>query len=357
MSKKAPLSIKHLAEMANLSTATISRVINNNGRFSDKTRELVLSLVRETGYAPNVAAKALRTRTARAVGLVIPDIANEFFSMIAHSVERFFFENDYSLFVCNADEDRRKNQALINNLRGKGIDGLIYISRFPLDFHSFDAPVVCLDRVPRPGEGVATVGSDNLAGGRLAARALVEAGSVRPVMLCDPDDLARLTTVNDRIEGFSRELAETGVRWSRNDIILSPLSTPEARASVIRAIQSGRRFDGLFASSDTGAIGAVFGLQDMGISVPDDVNVVGYDDISFCEYCNPTLTTIRQDTARMGGEGAKMLLAIMENRPPAGRNVVIPVKLVARASTRGGAGGKGALPRASSRRNAAPRRA
>lgn len=344
MSKKGPVSIKELAKMANLSTATISRVLNNNGRFSDETRERVLSLIRETGYVPNVAAKALRTRTAHAVGLVIPDITNEFFSLIANSVERFFFDKDYSLFVCNAGENARKNQALVNNLLGKGIDGLIYISRFPLDFEALHVPSVCLDRVPLSDEGVATVGSDNLMGGRLAAKALVEAGCARPVMLCYPDDLGSLSTVNDRIEGFAAGLAEAGVAWTRDDIIFSPLSPPEARASVLKAVRKGRRFDGLFASSDIGAIGAMLGLEDAGLAVPRDVNVVGYDGISFCDYCRPPLTSIRQDTARLGAEGARMLLSIMQGASTTRRHVKVPVKLVVRASTRGaaGEGGKGA---------------
>lgn len=333
MPGKTPVSIKQLAKMANLSIATVSRVLNNNGRFSDETRDLVMSLVRKTGYAPNVAARALRTRTARAIGLVVPDIANEFFSKIANSIERFFFENDYSLFVCNADEDLRRNQALLNNLQGKGIDGLIYISRFPVDYQSVGVPMVCLDRVPSREEGVATVGSDNLLGGRLAAKALLDAGCKRPVILCDHDDLIHLTTVHNRIEGFSQAMAAAKVPWTRENIIFSPLPTPEARANVFKAVRERRRFDGLFASSDTGAIGAIAGLEDAGLSVPDDVRVVGYDDISFCEYCKPTLTTIRQDTGLLGAEGARMLLSIIKNTPPANRHVEIPVKLIVRDST------------------------
>ncbi len=332
--KKAPVSIKQLAKMANLSTATISRVLNNNGRFSSKTRDMVIALVKETGYAPNVAAKALRTRTARAIGLVVPDIANEFFALIANAVERHFFDQAYSLFICNAGENARRNESILASLRGKGIDGLIYISRFPLNPAEVEAPVVYLDRIPNDDSALAGVSSDNRQGGRLAARALVEAGSRRPVMLCHADDLKRLATVNDRMTGFAEYLAERGVAWTAKDVILSPLTMSAARQNVRRAIEEGRRFDGLFVSSDIGAIGAVYGIEDAGLRVPQDVNVVGYDDISFCEYCRPALSTVRQNASALGREGARLLQAMMEKRPIQNKNIKVPVELVLRASTR-----------------------
>lgn len=333
--KKTPISIKHLAQMAELSTATISRVLNNTGRFSEATRDRVMSLVRRTGYSPNVAAKALRTKTARAVGLVIPDIANEFFSHIVNSVERFFFENSYSIFVCNTGEDARRNETMLTSLRGKGVDGLIYISRYELDFETLGLPVVCLDRLPRRDEGVATVGSDNYSGGCLAARALIEAGSTRLVVLCDHEDYARhLSTVQNRIAGFADTLAGLGVKWSEKDILFSPVSALEARKRVYKAVRDGKRFDGLFASSDLPAIGALAGLKDAGLRVPGDVNLIGYDDISFCQYCDPPLTTIRQDTICLGLEAGRLLLAIMENQQPTQTHLQLPVKLILRASTR-----------------------
>lgn len=335
MPQKTPVSLKQLAEMAGVSTATVSRVINNNGRFSEETRELVQSLIRKTGYSPNVAAKALRTRTARAIGLVIPDIINEFFSQIVDAMGKFFFDNDYSLFVCNASEDCEKNQKLITNLLGKGIDGLIYISRFPMDFEALDIPAVCLDRVVPGDDAVATVSSDNLEGGRLAAQALIAAGSRKPVLLCAPEDLeAQLSTINDRLRGFSEVMRANGVQWSRKDIILSPMGVAECRTNVARAVREGRQFDGIFSTMDIGAVGTIFGLEDVGLNVPGDVNVVGFDDISFSQYTKPALTTIRQDTVQLANVGAQTLLSIMANPKAGKQHVQIPVSLVVRESTR-----------------------
>ncbi len=333
MAAKHPVSLKQLAKMAQLSTATISRVINNTGRFSEETRERVKALIQETGYVPNVTAKALRTRTARAVGLVIPDIVNEFFAAIVDRMGRFFFERDYSLFVCNAGEDEEKNQALLRNLYGKGVDGLIYISRYPIGADLPDLPVVYLDRVT-PDDDIVTVGSDNVEGGRLAARALLDAGSTHPVVLCDSGDLAVLSTINNRIKGFTEVMLENGADWSRRDIILTPMTIAETRKNVYREVKNGRRFDGIFATLDVGAIGAMSGLEDAGLRVPDDVNVVGYDDISFCEYCKPALTTIRQDVSSLAAAAAEALVRLMEKRDVGEMHMTVPVRLVVRDSTR-----------------------
>lgn len=334
MKKKAPISIKQLAKLANLSTATISRVLNDNGRFSEKTREIVLSLVKKTGYTPNVAAKALRTKTARAIGLIIPDLSNEFFLKIVNSVERFFFANDYSLFVCSAGEDERKNHSLVKNLLGKGVDGLIYISRFPLKAGEVSIPTVYLDRVSDHEEGLVMVSSDNIQGGKLAAETLMQAGSCHPVMVCDRDDFTSLSTVHDRITGFSEALVARGISWSDKNIVFAPATIAQARKSFLGALKSGLRCDGVLASSDIVAIGTILAIEDFGLRVPKDINVIGFDDISFSEYFKPSLTTIRQDTGKLGTAGAKALLSIMEKKSIGTQHIKIPVQLIVRDSTR-----------------------
>ncbi len=335
MPDKKAVSQKELADMANVSTATISRVLNNNGRFSEATRERVMNLIRQTGYAPNVAAKALRTRTARAIGLVIPDVVNEFFSRIVDALGRVCFERDYSLFVCNADEDPEKNRLMLNNLLGKGVDGLIYISRFPLGMEDIGVPVVCLDRVSMGDEERPSVMSDNRQGGRLAAEALLRAGSRRLIMLCDPDDPGVLSTIGGRIAGFEEALAANGTAWSREEGILPTSLVPgRAREAVARAVREGLRFDGVFSTQDIGGIGAILGLEDVGLRVPEDVNVVGFDGIGAGEFCRPSLTTVSQDVRSLAMVGAGMLLDVMERRQPESRHVVIPVELVERDSTR-----------------------
>lgn len=335
MADKSPISLKQLAKMANVSTATISRVLNDNGRFSEETRQRVLSLIKETGYSPNVAAKALRTRTARAVGLIIPEVVNQFFARIIDSLGRVFFESNYSLFVCCTDEDSEKNRAMVANLLGKGVDGLLYISRFPLGMEDIGVPVVCLDRVSPGDEIRTTVVSDNRRGGRLAAETLVRGGSRKIVALCDPKDLDGISTIEGRLTGFEDGLHAAGIPWNRRTGILkTPMNIESAREKVIKAVSAGKQFDGLFSTLDVGALGALLGLEHAGIRVPDDVNVVGFDDVPLGEYSRPPLTTVRQDVSWLALSGARLLLEIMEKRSQENRHEVIPVTLVQRKSVR-----------------------
>ncbi|MCD8352570.1 MAG: LacI family transcriptional regulator [Planctomycetaceae bacterium] len=335
MIDKSPISLKELAKMANVSTATISRVLNDNGRFSEETRHRVLSLIKETGYSPNVAAKALRTRNAYAVGLIIPEVVNQFFARIIDSLGRVFFDHNYSLFVCCTDEDQEKNNAMVANLLGKGVDGLLYISRYPLHSGDTGVPVVCLDRVPPGDEERCSIVSDNRHGGRLAAETLIAGGSRNPVILCDPIDLGGLSTIENRLAGFEEGLRAAGVTWSRRTgMIKTPMTVGAARERISKAVRAGKRFDGVFSTLDAGALGALLGLEDTGIRVPDDVNVIGFDDVPLGEYSRPALTTIRQDVAALALNGAKLLLAQMEKKSYDCRHEVIPVALVKRGSVR-----------------------
>jgi LacI family transcriptional regulator len=291
-------------------------------------------LVDKTGYAPNIAAKALRTRTARAIGLVIPDLYNEFFLRIVNSVEKFFFANDYSLFVGSAGLDMDKNHALIRNLLGKGVDGLIYISRFPLEMDVQSVPTVFLDQMAEQNGSHATVSSDNYQGGRLAAETLWRAGSRKPVIVCGREDLASLSSVQDRVRGFVDAIRDLGVAWSEKDVIYTPSDISETRKKMGKALRGGLYFDGIFGTADQIALGAILALEDHGYRVPDDVNVCGFDDISISGYFKPSLTTIHQDTVKLGIASAKTLLAIMQNEILIPQRIEIPVRLVARNSTR-----------------------
>lgn len=335
MTDKPTISLKELAKMANVSTATISRVLNDNGRFSEETREKVLSLIKETGYSPNVAAKALRTRTAYAVGLIIPEVVNQFFAQIIDSLGRVFFENSYSLFVCCTDENPEKNAAMLANLLGKGVDGLMYISRFPLGMEKPGVPVVCLDRVSPGDEVWSSVVSDNRHGGRLAAETLLGGGSRNPLVLCDPKDLGVLSTIEDRLAGFEDGLRAAGIHWSRRThVVKTSMEIEKARTRIARLVREGKQFDGVFSTLDAGALGALLGLEDAGLRVPGDVNVIGFDDVPLGAYSRPSLTTIKQDVSALASAGAQLLIEAMEKRLQTSRHEVIPVTLVRRESVK-----------------------
>ena len=124
------ISIKEIAKMANVSVATVSRVINNNGRFSKETKEKVEALIKEHGYTTNIAAKSLRTSKSKTIGLIVPNIDNAWFSQLALAIEKQFFDNNYSVFICNTSQDEQKEIAYFKSLDAKMVDGIICNSSF-----------------------------------------------------------------------------------------------------------------------------------------------------------------------------------------------------------------------------------
>lgn len=173
------ISIKEIAKMANVSVATVSRVINNNGRFSKETKEKVEALIKEYGYTTNIAAKSLRTSKSKTIGLIVPNIDNAWFSQLALAIEKQFFDNNYSVFICNTSQDEKKEVAYFKSLDSKMVDGIICISgieEIPSHFLSRDIPIVCIDRKPKDHSEAYYVESNHYSGGYQATEELINQG-------------------------------------------------------------------------------------------------------------------------------------------------------------------------------------
>ena len=180
------ISIKEIAKMANVSVATVSRVINNNGRFSKETKEKVEALIKEYGYTTNVAAKSLRTSKSKTIGLIVPNIDNAWFSQLALAIEKHFFDNNYSVFICNTSQDEKKEITYFKSLDSKMVDGIICISgieEIPTHFLSRDIPIVCIDRKPKDHSEAYYVESNHYSGGYQATEELINQGCKNIVIL------------------------------------------------------------------------------------------------------------------------------------------------------------------------------
>ena len=157
MDKKRSISIKEIAKLANVSVATVSRVINNNGRFSEETRKKVQDIIDKYGYTTNMAAKSLRMSKSKTVGLIVPNIDNEWFSHLVLEIEKYFFEKNYSVFICNTSQDEQKEIAYFKSLDSKLVDGIMCISgieEIPTDVITRNIPIVCIDRKPKDHNNV-----------------------------------------------------------------------------------------------------------------------------------------------------------------------------------------------------------
>ncbi|HHT73748.1 MAG TPA: LacI family transcriptional regulator [Firmicutes bacterium] len=326
------MNIKEVACLAGVSPATVSRVLNGSKNVRKSTRRKVLQAIEESGYRPNQVARGLRLRRFQSIGLVVPDITNEFFATIARSIEDVLHEHNYNLFLCNTREDGEEERRYIKALLDKFVDGIIFVSggfEENLDLFQGDIPVVAIDRRSNL-EGVSFVTSANYEGGYLAAKHLIECGCRRILMVRDQKQVAPMEA---RWAGYVDCLKDYNIPYDEGLVVSIPVEREAAREYLLR-MHSQLEFDGIFAATDVLAIACAHTLLRLGYSIPKDVQIVGFDNITAAEYYNPSLTTIAQEKEALGRKGAELLLERIEDPEKEPATVVLPVQLIQRASTR-----------------------
>ena len=330
-----PISMREVAELAGVSIATVSRVINDNGRFSEETRKRVERVIEENGYIANQAAKGLREARTRTIGMIIPDITNDFFSTLALQAERAFADEGYSVLICNDANDAERGRHYLRTLISKRVDGIICISgRTTFDEYEVpgNVPIVYVDRFPKRADEIPRVISEDLEGGRLATEHLIERGCRRIAFMTGTHSAQ---SVQSRGIGYARALEAHGLEADpalRIELEGRVRRFREARETLAGAIASGMEFDGIFAMNDVIAVGALLALRDAGIRVPGDVKVVGFDDSIYSSIATPALTSVRRFPEQMAKRGCDMLLSLIDGTPVELEDIV-PVELVVREST------------------------
>lgn len=334
MNEEKQLSIRDIAQMAGVSIATVSRVINNNGRFSEATRERVQKIIDEQGYVANMAAKTLRESRSKTIGMIVPDISNDYFATLVLHVEQFLSDKDYSVFVCNTGNDPAREHAHLRSLASKRVDGILCISggiSIGQEVIPGNIPVVCIDRHPASDSNIPRVVSANEEGGYLATNHLIEKGCKQILHITgSADDKARL----DREKGYRRALAEHGLADSANILQLTGTSssTLETKNLLSAYIDDGHTFDGIFAASDHSAAGALHSLKEHNIDVPSQVKLVGFDDSVYSRITTPALSTIGRHPEQLAQEGCQVLLDCIDKKEPR-LETEVPVYLIARESS------------------------
>jgi LacI family transcriptional regulator len=333
MNKKEKLSIKDIARKSGVSIATVSRVLNKNGRYSKETEEKILKIIEESGYRRNVNAKSLRTKKTQTIGIIVPDITNEFFAKIIQSVEKNAMNFDYSVFVCNTDEDEAREQMQVKNLLEKFVDGIIYISGKTNSGEEVEEnigiPVVYIDRYISASKMY--VQSDNKEGGYLATKELIDAGCENIMII---KDFRQISSIISRYDGYKKALKETGKSVDENLIYnVDHVNYEEAKKGVLEKIKKGIKFDGIFATNDWMALGAISALQEKQIKVPEDVKIVGFDNMSISKITSPSITTIHQDSEKLGEYATEILMGMILKDEAELKSISVPVKLIKRRST------------------------
>ncbi|MGW9527280.1 LacI family DNA-binding transcriptional regulator [Paenibacillus terrae] len=335
--KKNQISIKDIARLSGVSVATVSRVINENGRFSEETRQKVNEVIQKYQYETNSIAKSLRMSKSQTIGVLVPDINNEFFSVIVQKTESFLFKQGYSTIICNTAKDAEKEREYLKTLDGKMVDGLICISgqeELSAELLKRPIPIVCIDRRPKINTNVAFIESNHYEGGFLATEELINKGCKNILLLTKQNNLS---SVNERLHGYKDALQKHGLYPSEDRLVAVRNDGPTleaAQAAIERVLEKKLRFDGIFATNDWLALGGLLALQKYGVQVPGEVKIVGFDNDTISKYCNPPLTTIEQDKETLADKACNVLLRMLSGeRLEQEQHYSVPVRLIQRSTT------------------------
>lgn len=328
------VTIREVAESAGVSYATVSHVINNTRLVSQETRERVVAAMDALNYRPNALARSLRQGKTNTLGLVLPDSANPFFAEISRSIEDEAFKKGYSVFLCNTELDTQRELFYVDVLSKKQVDGIIFVAAGDqadsLDFLlRRNMPVVMIDR-DVPNVEVDAVLTDHQLGGFLATRHLLDLGHNRIACIAGPSSI---TPSAERITGYRNALEEAGIPYDENLIIRGDYHAQSGMEITHSVLKMNPRPTAIFALNDLMALGALRAAAEVDCSVPDDLAVVGYDDLEIARFTNPPLTTISQPKKAIGAQAINLLVDRISNksRPPS--RLVLPPELVVRRST------------------------
>ena len=337
------ITIADIAEKAGVSKATVSRVLNNKPEgVGIKTRVRIQEILDETGFQPSGFARSLVSGKSRSVGLIIPDIANPFFPLLVRGVEDRLNQAGYSLFLCNSDRDVLKEKNYVNILIEKGVDGVILDStesdcscHLEL-FEKKNIPFVLLDRLIDGSNKQPGVFVDNRQGAQLAAAHLLARPGCSLLFINGPAELSLSKLRQAGVEDVSRAqgLPPESIQILNGDYTIeSGYSLTMQRLENAQAGNSSP-FTAIFAGNDLMAIGALRALKQAGISVPDQVEVIGFDDIELARLVEPPLSTIFQPAREMGARSAELLLQLIAGKKPRPKTVTMQTHLVLRGTTR-----------------------
>ncbi len=330
-------TIKDVAKIANVSITTVSRVSNRSKGVSTKTRRRVLNVIKELGYSPSAIASGLKTRLSKSIGIAVPDTIGDFYGEVINGIESVATENEYNLVISLNHHIVKEELSAVNFFKAKKVDGAILVTTIGDDDYvcsliEEDYNIVLLDRDPH-GLKVDTVKIDNFRGGYIATEYLLNLGHSAILFI---QGIPYIDSSKERFNGYKRALKDKKIKFNNDFILSGDFTVRSGYLSVKKYLEeNGLNFTAIFASNDQMAMGAIKALNDKGISVPNDISVIGFDDSYISPYIIPPLTTIKQRREEMGKIAAELLLdkiSFHKKKERTPRQIIIPVELIERAS-------------------------
>lgn len=311
--KKRP-TIADVARAAQVSLMTVSRVMNNKPGVSEDLRRRILALAGDMGYHPSQLARGLATRRTSTIGLVVPDITNQFFAQLVRGAEDLAFERGYNLFLVNTAENLNRESAAVDSLWQKEIDGVILCSsRLPLDeletsIARFPAVLLFNRELASPIPNVATLKINDELGARLAVEHLVNRGCTRIAFVTGPTTSG---SAQHRLDGYRAALKSASQVFDPQLLEHCAPTTDGGRTAAQAILARRPKVDGIFAFNDLVAVGVIQACQEAGKHVPQDIAVVGVDDIPLATVVRPQLTTVGVNLQAVGRMAIEAILKMI----------------------------------------------
>lgn len=327
-------TIRDVAEKAGVSVTTVSHVINKTRFVSEDLLKRVNDAISELNYQPSGLARSLRTKASGCIGVIIPDNTNPFFAEVVRGIEAYCYKQGYSVFLCNSDDDPDKEYNYIKLLREKGVDGMVLVST---ENNSESLELLDQGKIPKViiDREVECMNSDsvlvdNLDGGYKATKHLLDLGHTRIGCI---KGSSQITPSAQRLDGYLKALTEAGITIESSLIKTGDFKSQSGGDCITQLMKQPDPPTAAFVCNDLMAFGAFAAARQLGISVPDELSIVGFDDIAMASMIIPSLSTIAQPKRELGETGATLLLKRIKNRNIEKSTIVLRPLLVVRESS------------------------
>ena len=311
------VTIADIAKKLNTTSATVSRALNNHPAISDKTKKNVLRLAEKLNYRRNNVASSLRLGQTGLIGVIVPSAEINFFGSVVHGIESIANQNGYNVLIYQSNESQEHEQKGIETFLNARVDGImVSMAKETIDYTHFlnaknaKVPIVFFDRA-NDDLNIDSVIIDDHKGAYIATQHLIEQGYSRIAHISGPQ---HISIFKARLEGYKAALKANGIKFDKNLVIHGDLSIDAGRKAIQQLLKLSVPADAVFAVEDFTALGAIKELKEKNISIPKDFGIVGFANESFGEHITPSLSTIDQQTVKMGKESFALMIKLIENK-------------------------------------------
>ncbi len=309
------ITIKEIAEKANVSIATVSRALNDNPNVKESTKELIRNLAQEMNYSPNFVARTLVKKKTNVIGIILPEVGGEFFPEIIKGVDEVAYQNEYHVFVASSHSERNTVESILGFMSKSMVDGVILMLPSITDhirnlIKRTRIPIVLINGYSKMEE-VSSVGIDNFQGAYTMTNFLIQNKGYDKISFIKGPDIN--SDAKLRLKGYKAALEDNKIPINHEWIVDGDFTIKGGELAASRLLSLINKPSVIFAANDMMAAGCYRVIDQLGLTIPDDIAVVGFDHIPMSEFLNPKLTTVHVPTDEIGRKAAKLLLDILEN--------------------------------------------